>query len=207
MPELSSGGVHRRGCGTGTPGNTCGTPVEQPDLCQQSCCQTDGAGMLWDRMLWDCGVGMHCGMGMPVGLWGWNAVGLGSTGEKEPWLGVGPWIFRAGMLWDCGVGMLQDWAPQEGRSPGRGSTDTKKGGSGRYKLCFSGGAVTTAAGQGQHSALISTKAPLEPEPGVTATPAGSALAGMDSQQHREFFIQYPPAPLQRRVLHLVGSCG
>lgn len=54
-----------------------------------------------------------------------NAVGLGSTAGKEPWAGC----------------------------EGSGSTDTKKGGTGRYKLCFSGGAVTTAAGQGQHSAL------------------------------------------------------
>lgn len=134
------------------------------------------------------------------------------------------------MLWSwecCGIGdrlgTLWDWAPQEKRSPpwlGVGpaalgalqrSTDTKEGGTGRYKLCFSGGAVTTAAGWGQHSALIiiSTKAPLEPEPGVTAAPAGSSLWQQwipGSTGNSSFFTQYPPAPLQRRVLHLVGSC-
>lgn len=73
--------------------------------------------------------------------------------------------------------MLWDWAAQEGRSlgwcgalllrglcsalaEGWGSTDTKKGGSGRYKLGLVGGCRCTAAGQGQHSALISRKAPL-----------------------------------------------
>lgn len=85
MPELSSGGVHRRSCGTGTPGNTCGTPGSLP------------AELLSNK-------------------WGGNAVGLGSTGGKEPWLGcgaVGLWSRNAvgrgaGMLLECGAGMLWD---------------------------------------------------------------------------------------------------
>lgn len=76
-----------------------------------------------------------------------------------------------------GVGMLWDWAAQEGRGRGwcgarllqgsagprqRGgaSTDTKKGGTGRYKRGLVGGCRCRAAGRGQHAALISRKAPL-----------------------------------------------
>lgn len=94
MPELSSGGVHRRSCGTGTPG----TPVEHLDLCQQSCCQINGVGILWGcgpRMPWECGMGM---------LWGWAP-----QEGRSPGLGVGPWNVvecGAGMLWDHGVAML-----------------------------------------------------------------------------------------------------
>lgn len=77
MPELGSGGVHRRAVAQGHLGTPVGhldTPVGHLDLCQQSCCQIKGVG-LWD--------------GNAVGLWDGNAVGLGSTGAKEPWLGCG----------------------------------------------------------------------------------------------------------------------
>lgn len=120
-----------------------------------------------------------------------NAVGLGCTGGKEPGLVWGP----------AAPGALQ--------CPGRGVGEHrhKKGRLWQVQTRFSGGLSLYSSGAGT---TLSTHL----QKGTAVTGARSynttsrklSLAQMDSQQHREFFIQYPPAPLQRTVLHLVGSC-
>lgn len=122
--------------------------------------------------------------------WSGNAVGLGCTGGKGPGLVWGP----------AAAGLCR--APAEGRGEHR----HKEGRHWQVQTRFSGELPLYGSGAG-------TTRSTHLQKGTAVTGARSyntagrklSVAETDSQQRGEFFIQCPPAPLQRTVLHSVGS--